>query len=376
MGLISRSKAIRPSLLAVRVLAAQGVFMLAVFLFGVLPVQGQEDSADETTGKLVVVPSVLTVGDTTEAVAFHVEPADLEVTIEYSEHFVPEGDACGSGQVGTTTSAKAPTWINLTACTAGKGLVRLLGAGTDTVIEEMSVTITGAVARGTGQRQAQTSPSIDLSSVQRSMEPGESDSFTVEVDDLDSGESYVVHTVALNPVSLGFDSNCDDSEATRNISGTTSRTFSDRVYACEPAGSGLWAYLKHGEDFVANTGAGNNFIKVPHVLSISVDDADVREGTSIEFTVESEFDAVSSIGVRISVTENGDFIDGTPPSRVTIRGGRDSVSFTVRTDNDEDCETNGSITATIKSDTTREPLNNRHQVGGRWIAWILGGVQP
>ena len=102
-------------------------------------------STATTTGDLVVVPGVVQVGETTLAVGFHVLPFDLEVAIEYSGHFVPEGESCDdAGTPGSTTSAVAPTWIILKACTVGDGWVRLVESGTGHVIEEVSATVTSS----------------------------------------------------------------------------------------------------------------------------------------------------------------------------------------------------------------------------------------
>ena len=82
------------------------------------------------------------VGQTTLAVGFHVDPMDLEVVIEYSEHFTLEGEACDTaGTVGATQAAVAPTWVTLNACTVGDGYVRMVDSETGDVIKDVSVTV-------------------------------------------------------------------------------------------------------------------------------------------------------------------------------------------------------------------------------------------
>ena len=50
-------------------------------------VSAQDEGTATTVGELVVVPGVVQQGETALAVGFHVVPLDLEVAIEYSEHF-------------------------------------------------------------------------------------------------------------------------------------------------------------------------------------------------------------------------------------------------------------------------------------------------
>ncbi len=109
-------------------------------------IQAQTDEA-EPTGKLVVVPGIISLGDTAEVVAFDVEPSDLQVSFEYSHHFAVEGEPCVDGTTRTTAPGPAPTWIPLTACTVGEGLVRLLEADSGTVIAEASVSVAETAAQ-------------------------------------------------------------------------------------------------------------------------------------------------------------------------------------------------------------------------------------
>ena len=105
-------------------------------------VSAQDGGTATTTGELVVVPGVVQVGQTTLAVGFHVVPMDLEVKIEYSEHFTPEGESCDSaGTAGATEAAVAPTWVTLNACTVGKGYVRMVESATGNIVKDVSVTV-------------------------------------------------------------------------------------------------------------------------------------------------------------------------------------------------------------------------------------------
>ena len=118
-------------------------------------------SAATTTGNLVVVPGVVQVGQTTLAVGLHVLPFDLEVAIEYSGHFTPDGKSCDdAGKPGTTPRAVAPTWVILNACTVGDGWVRLVESGTSNVIEEVSATVTNSRSA-----RQQTNASVTVSRI-------------------------------------------------------------------------------------------------------------------------------------------------------------------------------------------------------------------
>ncbi len=84
------------------------------------PISAQEEATP--TGELVVAPQSVELGQTALAVGLHVQPFDLEVKIEYSGHFIPEGESCDdAGTSRTTQSAVAPTWITLNACALGDG---------------------------------------------------------------------------------------------------------------------------------------------------------------------------------------------------------------------------------------------------------------
>jgi hypothetical protein len=91
---------------------AAAVVILTTLVGGTLAqdAPGTPESDPEPTGKLVVVPGLVEVGQTTQVVGFQVVPLDLEVKIEYSERFVLEGESCDAGSAGATPAVIAPTW--------------------------------------------------------------------------------------------------------------------------------------------------------------------------------------------------------------------------------------------------------------------------
>ena len=146
---LRRLSPVRAVLTAVSALAA--VLVLAAYLVAppVERVSAQDGGTATAAGNLVVAPGVVEMGQTALAVGFHVVPMDMEVVIEYSEHFTPEGEACDTaGTAGATQAAPAPTWITLNACTVGEGYVRLVESATGNVIKDVSVTVTEPVATG------------------------------------------------------------------------------------------------------------------------------------------------------------------------------------------------------------------------------------
>ena len=111
-----------------------------------------QDGPQAPTGKLVVVPGAVEVGETALAVGFHVVPRDIKVAIEYSEHFAPVDEPCNTSMSGSAPSAVAPTWAKLKACSVGEGRVRLVASSTGHVIEDVSVRVS---AYGSLTRRAQ-----------------------------------------------------------------------------------------------------------------------------------------------------------------------------------------------------------------------------
>ena len=78
------------------------------------PLVGAQEATPTPTGELVVAPQTVEAGEATLAVAFHVTPRDLEVSIEYPDLFAPEDESCDTASGGSTPRSVAPTWIELT----------------------------------------------------------------------------------------------------------------------------------------------------------------------------------------------------------------------------------------------------------------------
>ena len=209
------------------------------------------------TVELVVAPQTVEVGKTTVAVAFHVTPLDLEVSIEYGNPFAPLGEACDSASGGSTPRAAAPTWIELTACSVGEGKIRLVAAGTGSVIAEVETTVLESDATG-----GQGSPRVQLSGVASSLKLGGSDNFSVQVVDMSINQRYELNTVPLNGQVVAFDKACKDKKKTEGIWGVIDYNRSYTMWGCKPLGTTIWSYLKLNGKTIAATSINQNRAQV------------------------------------------------------------------------------------------------------------------
>ena len=285
-----------------------------------------------------MVPGVVQVGQTTLAVGLHVLPFDLEVAIEYSEHFTPDGESCDdAGTSGSTPRAVAPTWVILNACTVGDGWVRLVESGTGSVIEEVSATITNSSA----VRQ-QADPSVTVSGVTSSeLVPGSSgDSFSVAVSGIESGPEYDLTTVALNGSSAAFNRACSIFTEAEEITRAVTRSYT--VYGCIPPGTTIWSYLDLNGISLASSDFPGPYVNVkPPTVSFSSSSYSVDEGSSATITVELSYESHALIRIPITVSngsaESSDYtVKDLPGGRLTFSSLDTSESFTIEANQDTD----------------------------------------
>ena len=330
------------------------------------PAYGQETGTATTTptaavpsptGKLVVAPTPLLVGQTAEAVGFHVEPVDQQVRIEYSEHFGPDGESC-DGSSTTTPSAVAPTWITLKACSAGNGYVRLIASDTGHVIEEVSVTITDPTKSiiGQGGGGGVAGPRVWLTGVASTLKVGSSDGFRVHVSGLNRTKNYKLYTVSLNRRSLAFNSSCDDFDAREEtIRGVINYSTSYTVHGCSSPGTYLWSYLSG--DATDSSGLRDHYVTVPAPPSVDISGlvSSMEEGDSDRFTVSaSDLDSSARYTIRVTTDSsssdpdigfNSTCSDRSEQVNVPSRRTAYSRSFTLH-----GCEADGgTVTATLRS---------------------------
>ena len=79
----------------------------------------------------------------------------------------------------------------------------------------------------------------------------------------------------------------------------------------------------------------------------------VTEGTDDEavFIVSRTGETAGTLTVTVSVTQQGDYIDGAPPTSVAFETGEATAELRVAIDDDDVDEADGSITATVQAGT-------------------------
>ena len=85
--------------------------------------------------------------------------------------------------------------------------------------------------------------------------------------------------------------------------------------------------------------------------TVTIEAAEDRrvENEDAEFTLTRRGDPTDPLTVNLAVTQEGDYLDGTPPSTVTFAAGDSETTLTVAVDNDNLAEVHGSVTVAISS---------------------------
>ena len=162
--------------------------------------------------------------------------------------------------------------------------------------------------------QAESNPSISLSSIPDSLDVGESDRITVRVTDLDS---------TLD---------CNDEKVTFTI------------------GSSLPSDLERGSPYQTVLTITDDDC-IPSV-SVSAEPTTAEEGDTITFTLTANpMPSGSSITVNLTHELTGSFFLDSPRRTVTIRDGNSTTTFDVRTDDDETVEDDGSVRVNVTTGT-------------------------
>ena len=116
-------------------------------------------------------------------------------------------------------------------------------------------------------------------------------------------------------------------------------SYQVQVRATNPDGDGEWSdALAAGTDPAVSIAPGSG-------------GETVTEGTDDEavFVVSRTGVTTGPLTVAVSVTQQGDYIDGTPPAGVTIGASAASAELRVAIDDDDVAEADGSITATVQA---------------------------
>ena len=157
----------------------------------------QDATQTPTTEGRLGVPGEVVLGELFDVVGYDVIPSDVEVKIEYSEHFALEGESCDSPSGGVSPVTVAPTWVTLQACSKGEGWVRLWAADTGAGLDRVNVTVSGPGAKGRAAAQAAT-PRVRITSLGSTLQGGGIDVFHVRASLLDVTKTYTVVTVSTS----------------------------------------------------------------------------------------------------------------------------------------------------------------------------------
>ena len=85
----------------------------------------------------------------------------------------------------------------------------------------------------------------------------------------------------------------------------------------------------------------------PVIVTIAADAESVDEGENASFTVRRTGDTAEPLTVGVSVSEQGEFIAGVPPTTVTFATNATTATLIVATEDDATDEPDGSVTATL-----------------------------
>ena len=338
-----------------------GLFLLAGLLLILLhaekPVQasvplpapesnGAPAQVAESTGKLVLVPDDLYVGETTVALGFHLDFPDRAITIGYTEHFVPEGEECDSAEGGTVAFTATPARISLTACATGEGRVQLMETDTGTVIAEATATITQPDATASAAERSCHELTGVLCSPNaptglEALVLGQRD-IAVTWDRLIGATKYKVEKVEER-----FGGSTETFEVTATgksfiVDAGTEHTF--RVQA-----------FGNGSTWAAEWGLWSTPVTVtteaPPTITIRRDSSSIEEGESAEFTLMADPAPSASLTINIDVTQDGEFLTSFRPSSVRLSRNSTTASLSLSTTDDLVDEDDGSIRVSIEDAT-------------------------
>ena len=91
------------------------------------------------------------------------------------------------------------------------------------------------------------------------------------------------------------------------------------------------------------------------LITITSGTSPIDEGDSAGFTVTSDRATAAALTVKLSITESGAMINGTPPTEVTIASGLRTASVTVATEDDERDESDSVVTAKLVAGSGYRP---------------------
>ena len=314
-----------------------GLLLLVGFLVGfqLSVALAQEESATESVGKLVLVPDDLYVGETTDALGFHLDFPDKAITIVYSEHFAPAGEACDSAEAGTAAFNATPARISLTACSVGEGRVQLMETDTGTLIAEATATITVRQAAARGQQRSTHLTKPDAPSGLLVLAHGQRD-ISVRWDRLEGATKYRVRAGSLG---------------TEEVDGT------GKSFIADPGTTHTFSVQAFGDGttFLAEWGSPSTdtvTTETAPTVTIRRDSSPVNEGESARFTLIGRPAPIfASIRINIDPGDPDDRLTSDSTRVAILSRNSTTASLSLRTKENSICEDDGTVRATIASPT-------------------------
>ena len=368
-----------------------------------LTVMTEDDSADETNGTITATVtagtgytfgSPLTASVTVEDNDAAPVTPDPAITIAAVSSSVTEGTAATF----TLTADSAPAanlTVTVTVTDSGNFIagaapttVTITGSETtatltvmteDDSADETNGTITATVTAGAGYMAAggggntasvtvedndaapvTPDPAITIAAVSSSVTEGTAATFTLTADSAPAANLTVTVTVTD---SGNFIAGAAPTTVTITGSETTATlTVMTEDDSTDEANGTITATVTAGAGYMAAGGGGNTAsvtvqdndvapVTPDPAITIAAVSPSVTEGAAATFTLTATPAPASNLTVMVTVTEAGDFIDGTVPTSVTINAAATTAALTVPTTDDSTAEANGTITATVTTGT-------------------------
>ena len=244
----------------------------------------------------------------------------------------------------STSYTTTATFLVLHGCGTASGTVTatLLSGGptVDTATRDVTVQMAG-------------SPTISIDGLVADLNEAASDSFTVNVGNLDSSSSYSIK-VTTNNSDAGFTIDCTDREDTATVTaGVMSGSADFTVYACDSEGAVVTASLLSGVNTVVSD---TQTVKVNEPkVTIEGLALELNEAATHSFTVSVEnLAATSSYSIKVT-TDNTyvGFSDDCTDQEEIVTVTASSTSFTTGSITLHGCEApGGTVTAKLLRDTT------------------------
>ena len=308
-----------------------------------------DDDGDTDTSGFDIVVSAQDLIPTLPAIADQTATVGIAFSLTFS------AATGGDGALAYTASGN-PSWLALSGRT-------LSGTPTATGTHTITVTVTdddGDTDTASFDLVVSSAavPQITIAADQASVVEGTNVTFTVTATIAPSA-NLNVHIVVTE---MGDVIDVTPPASVQILSGATTATLTVTTEddAVDEVNGSVTATIQTGTGYTvgsasaATTTVTDNDdppVVVTLELTIARDLSTVVEGTDATWTVTADVAPESNLTINVAVTQSGSYIDGTPPSTVTLSSGDTTATLTVPTDDDSTDETDGSITATLETGT-------------------------